>query len=185
MKVYTKTGDKGTTALIGGKRVAKNNTRIEAYGTTDELIAYLGLLRDQQVVNDPTKRIICKIQEELMVASALLAAESIQVIDSLPKLSEQSIVDLENEIDKLDANLPELKQFLIPGGHETISICHVCRTICRRAERRIYDVLGEYDLPEVILVYFNRLSDYLFVLSRAIGAYLEVNHNIWKPVLDK
>lgn len=184
MKIYTKTGDRGTTALIGGKRVAKNHHRIEAYGTADELIAHLGLLRDYEIGAE-YKKFLLRIQEELMLVSAILAADSDEIISSLPKLYENSVVEIEKQIDKLESSLPELKSFLIPGGHPAVSVCHVCRTICRRAERRIYDILDNEELPKIVLIYFNRLSDYLFVLSRALSAYLKVDEIIWKPVLDK
>jgi cob(I)alamin adenosyltransferase len=115
MKIYTKTGDKGTTALVGGKRVVKNNSRIEAYGAADELIAYIGLLRDHEI-GKAYKANLLKIQEDLMVASAILAAADQSVIDNLPKLSEDSVVELENEMDRMEQFLPTLNSFLIPGG---------------------------------------------------------------------
>jgi cob(I)alamin adenosyltransferase len=120
-----------------------------------------------------------------MVVSAILAAESEEIISSLPKPSENSVVELEKQIDKLVSSLPELRSFLIPGGHPAVSVCHVSRTICRRAERRIYDVLADEELPEIVPIYFNRLSDYLFVLARALSVYFKVDDIIWKPVLDK
>lgn len=184
MKIYTKTGDKGTTALVGGKRVAKNHNRIEAYGTADELIAYLGLLRDHEI-GPEYKAFILHIQEDLMVASSILAADSDEIISSLPKLSANCVVELEKQIDKLISSLPELRSFLIPGGHPAVSVCHICRTICRRAERRIYDIIDKEEIPTIVAIYFNRLSDYLFALSRALSVYLKVDEIIWKPVLDK
>jgi cob(I)alamin adenosyltransferase len=183
MKIYTKTGDKGTTALVGGKRVAKNHDRIEAYGTADELIAYIGLLRDHELEQD-IKKYLLTIQKNLMVVSAILASDNDEIIKSLPKLSENSIVEIEHEIDRLEKNLPELKSFLIPGGHQAVSVCHICRTVCRRAERRVYDILEKEELPKIVPVYFNRLSDYFFVLSRALSAFFKVEEIIWKPMLD-
>ena len=183
MKIYTKTGDSGTTALVGGERVAKNSERIEAYGTVDELISYIALLRDSKV-DKSTSKFLLLIQHDLMVASAILATNDNKIMQALPKLSASSVVKIEKEIDKLEKNLPVLSSFLIPGGHAAVSICHICRTVCRRTERRIYDVMDKSPLPEIISVYFNRLSDYLFVLSRSLSKYFGSKEIIWKPKLD-
>lgn len=183
MKIYTKTGDKGTTALIGGKRVPKNHIRIEAYGTTDELICFLAALRDKEI-NKGHKDFILMVQEELMIVSTLLAADCDDCLDSLPKLYTKSIVKLEKEIDKLETDLPPLLSFIIPGGHEAVSTCHIARTVCRRTERTVLTLSEEDEVPEVVLKYFNRLSDYLFVLARAIAKELKVDEIIWKPVLE-
>jgi cob(I)alamin adenosyltransferase len=183
MKIYTKTGDKGTTALIGGKRVPKNHIRIEAYGATDELISFLGLLRDQEI-SDEHKRFILLVQENLMVISSILAADCDDCLDKLPKLSENNIVKLEKEIDRLNGRLVPLQSFLIPGGHPAISTCHVARTVCRRVERIVLSLSEETLVPEQVLIYFNRLSDYLFTLARALAVDLKIDEIIWKPVLD-
>lgn len=184
MKIYTKTGDKGTTALIGGKRVPKNHIRIEAYGTCDELIASLGFLRDLDV-KERHKEFVTKIQEDLMVVSAILSADCDDCLDKLPKLSEKSIVKLEKEIDFLEETLPPLRAFLIPGGHMTVSACHISRTICRRTERTVLSLNEIHKVPELDMRYLNRLSDYLFVLSRALSVDNKVDEIIWKPVLEE
>ncbi len=183
MKIYTRTGDKGTTALIGGKRVPKNHIRIEAYGTADELISFIALLRDSNISIE-NKRFLLHIQEDLMVVSSILAADCEDCLERLPKLSEDIIVKLEKEIDRLNSRLSPLRAFLIPGGHPAISTCHVARTICRRAERIVLSLCEETLVPEIILIYFNRLSDYLFTLARALAVDLEIDEIIWEPVLD-
>lgn len=183
MKIYTKTGDKGTTALIGGKRVPKNHVRIEAYGTTDELISFLALLRDNEIAFEH-KKFILQVQEDLMIASSILAADCDDCHEQLPKLSEDNIVKLEKEIDRLNDRLVPLQSFLIPGGHSAISICHLARTVCRRTERIVLTLSEETLVAEIILIYFNRLSDYLFTLARALAVDLEIDEIIWKPVLD-
>ncbi len=183
MKIYTKTGDKGTTALVGGKRVPKTNTRIEAYGTVDELISYLALLRDfagEEKLSD----FLLNIQEELMVASAILASDSEDIVKKLPQLKPESIEVLEREIDRLTDELPALNTFLVPGGHQSASVCHIARTICRRSERRIYDISDEPEVPQNIITFFNRLSDYLFVLARWLTKYFNKEEINWRPVLD-
>jgi cob(I)alamin adenosyltransferase len=183
MKIYTKTGDKGTTALIGGKRVPKNHIRIEAYGTTDELISFLALLRDSDI-SDIHKKFILYVQEDLMILSSILAADCEDCLEKLPKLSKNNIVKLEKEIDRLNEQLVPLKSFLIPGGHSIVSICHVARTVCRRVERIVLTLCEETEVPEEILIYLNRLSDYLFTLARRLAAELEIDEIIWKPVLE-
>lgn len=183
MKIYTKTGDKGTTALIGGKRVKKNHIRIEAYGTADELLSFIAALRDTEI-SDTYKHFILGIQEDLMVISSHLAADCEDCLQNLPKLSDESIVKLEKEIDRLDKVLPPLNAFIIPGGHAILSSCHIARTVCRRTERIVLSLVEISEVSEVILIYLNRLSDYLFVLARALAVELKVDEIIWKPVLD-
>ncbi len=180
MKVYTKTGDKGTTALIGGKRVPKNHIRIEAYGTCDELIATIGFLRDFEI-KERHKQFLTRIQEDLMILSAILSADCEGCLDELPKLSEESIVKLEREIDVLEESLPVLKAFLIPGGHKAVSVCHMARTICRRTERVVLSLNDVAEVPDPEMKYLNRLSDYLFVLSRTLSTDFNVQEIIWKP----
>lgn len=182
MKIYTKTGDTGKTALIGGMRVLKADPRIEAYGTIDELIAFTGLLRDG-LVNPDIKSILLKVQDRLMVIASLLAAQDEASARALPQLKEQDVVVLEKEIDRMEEHLEPLRSFVIPGGHPLVSHCHICRTICRRAERRVIILPGTLSSFALIIKYLNRLSDFLFVLSRLISKELQVEEIPWKPDL--
>lgn len=184
MKIYTKTGDKGKTALVGGKRVPKNHIRIEAYGTVDELNSNLGYLMDL-AEKEEDKHFLVNIQKDLMVVSAILSADNEDVLKMIPKLSENRIVEIEKQIDKIDSSLPVLKHFVLPGGHPTVSVCHICRTICRRAERRVYDLIEKEEILTSVPVYLNRLSDYLFILARKLTMDLNVDEIIWEPALDK
>jgi cob(I)alamin adenosyltransferase len=167
MKIYTKTGDKGTTALVGGKRVNKSEIRIEAYGTVDELISQLGWLRDQPVSSD-IRDLIIRIQDRLMVCAAILATETKKGKPYKPELSDSDITELEDAIDRMEKRLPSLTSFVIPGGHPLSSAAQISRTVCRRAERRIVELSVKHFVPEIVLHYINRLSDFLFVLSRKI-----------------
>ena len=180
MKVYTKTGDKGTTALISGKRVPKYHKRIEAYGTIDELMAYTGLLYDQ-LRNDTHKNIFLEIQDRLMTCATILAAESDCDNLKLPEIYEADIAKLENEIDKLEKKLPQLTNFILPGGHTTVSFCHIARTVCRRAERLAILVNSKDANASMVVKYLNRLSDYFFVLSRKLMIELNCKEIIWIP----
>lgn len=183
MKIYTKTGDKGITALIGGRRVRKNHQRIEAYGTVDELIAFLGLLRDH--VNNTTLQLnIVKIQNDLMVCAAILATDCDNCDIKIPKLSENNIVWLETEIDSMEISLPKLSKFVLPGGHPAVSYCHVARTICRRAERNVLSIEEIEKIPSEVIRFLNRLSDYLFVLSRILSIEYQAVEITWQPLLD-
>jgi cob(I)alamin adenosyltransferase len=182
MKIYTKTGDKGTTSLIGGKRVPKNNPRIEAYGTVDELIAYIGLIRDQDV-SPQIKANLLIIQDKLMVAASILATDCENCELKLPELKEKDITFLEKEIDAMDQELPPLRSFIYNGGHTAVSFCHVARTICRRAERVTIELSEKFHVPENVLKYINRLSDYLFILARKIGKDLNIDEIPWQPQL--
>ncbi len=182
MKIYTKTGDRGTTALIGGKRVPKYHERIEAYGTLDELMSYIGLLRDQEISKDD-KIVLVEIQERLMTCATLLAADCEDCKDSLPKLVEEDILFLEKEIDKIDKIIPPLKSFVLPGGHTIVSFCHIARNVCRRSERLTLKVSELVDIDYKVLKYLNRLSDYLFVLGRKLSFDLNVEEIPWKPRL--
>ncbi len=180
MKIYTKKGDTGTTQLIGGTRVPKHALRIESYGTIDELNAHLGLIRDQEI-NSLYIHQILEIQDRLFTIGSLLAADPETNTMTLPELSESDVVFLENCMDEMDTNLPEMKSFVLPGGHSTVSYCHIARCVCRRAER-ITDNLNEVSVVDpVILKYLNRLSDYLFVLSRKLSQELNANESPWKP----
>lgn len=180
MKIYTKTGDAGTTALYGGARVSKADERVETYGTIDELNAHLGLLRDQEV-NQARAPLFQEIQETLFVIGSHLAADPSKESMKLPPLSEESVPHLEASIDALDADLPAMKYFILPGGHPAVSVCHVARCVCRRAERQVVRFSQHETVDPMIIVYLNRLSDWLFVLARAMGQQLGVDEIPWKP----
>lgn len=182
MKIYTKTGDKGSTSLIGGKRVPKNHIRIEAYGTVDELIAHIGLIRDY-LQNKNMQQAFLDIQDQLMICAASLAADCEDCEENIPKLSEEGIVWLENQIDEMEEKLTPLKHFILPGGHPVVSHVHLARTVCRRAERRIISLAEERPVSDIILQYFNRLSDYLFVFARYISQELGAIEIPWKTRL--
>lgn len=168
MKIYTKTGDAGTTSLLGGQRVAKHELRIEAYGSVDELNAHLGLLRDECSNFQDVQDLLISVQNHLFAMGSHLATEG-EVKFELPGLSLEWIKDLEKAMDAMDAELPPLRNFILPGGHPAVSQAHICRTVCRRAERRTTALATEAQLPEEILPFLNRLSDYLFVLSRYLS----------------
>lgn len=180
-KIYTKTGDKGQTSLIGGTRVPKYHQRIEAYGTLDELNSFIGYLRDQ-LVDEHTRIILLQIQELLFVAESVLATDhQTEINRNLPMISEEHVIILENEIDNMNAVLEPINNFLLPGGHPLVSLCHVCRTVCRRAERIIIHLSTQMPVDEVVIRYINRLSDYLFVLARKIASDHKVKDLPWKP----
>jgi len=168
MKIYTKTGDTGKTALIGGKRVNKNDARLEAYGTIDELNSFVGLLISFLSDEDENRAFLLEIQNTLFDIGGNLALDTES--DNAKKYNiafdEQNVAKLEAEIDRISKNLPALKQFLLPGGSQTASFCHVCRTISRRAERNIYAMSEKFFVQKELLSYINRLSDYFFVLAR-------------------
>lgn len=180
MKIYTKTGDKGFTSLIGGTRVPKYDLRIEAYGTVDELNSYIGLIRDQQIgVHD--KEILKQIQDRLFTIGATLAADPERSKMVIPDLHTEDIELLEQEMDSMDAQLPLLRHFILPGGDNTISFCHIARCVCRRAERLSVHLAEESKVDEKVNIYLNRLSDYLFILARKIGNERNVPENEWIP----
>lgn len=178
MKIYTKTGDKGKTSLIGGRRVPKHHLRIEAYGTVDELLSYIGLIRDQEI-SEEIKKTLLEIQERLMTCSAILATDCDDCDIKVPQIYETDIEFLEKEIDKMDQELPPLRSFILPGGHTVVSYCHVARTICRRAERVVIHLAEEHIVPEEVIWYINRLSDYLFMLSRKLGKDFNILEIPW------
>ena len=180
MKIYTKKGDKGETGLIGGVRVSKNDLRINAYGTVDELNAHIGMLRDS-IRNNEVEVQLLDIQDRLFTAGSLLAVGEKGTSMKLPELMESDITMLETWIDKMDQLLPEMKTFVLPGGHLTVSKCHIARTVCRRAERIIVELSNRVNVDSVILSYFNRLSDYLFTLSRKLSADLNATETPWVP----
>jgi cob(I)alamin adenosyltransferase len=183
MKIYTKTGDKGMTSLIGGKRIKKNHARIEAYGTVDELIAFIGLIRDSHSNGEINKELI-HIQDELMTCAAVLASDCDDCDASVPKLSANASVWLEESIDRMEKLLKPLKKFLLPGGHLAVSFAHVARTVCRRAERCVVTLSENSAVPDEILCFLNRLSDYLFVLSRYLSFEFQVVEIHWNTGLD-
>ena len=187
MKIYTKTGDKGTTALYGGTRVKKYNLRIDSYGTVDELNSYIGLIKDQEI-SDTIKDVLLRIQNELFTLGAMLATppeketlKSGKERLNIPKVNENSITFLENEIDKMDEELPQMTHFILPGGHQAVSFCHVARCVCRRAERLCVELNDEENINSDILKYLNRLSDFLFTLARKLSKDLSVEEIKWIP----
>lgn len=181
-KIYTKTGDKGETSLIGGTRLPKHHIRIEAYGTVDELNSFVGLIRDS-VSEKAVIDLLIEIQDRLFTIGSLLAADPEKNKMQLPQLKEANIELLEKAIDKMNETLPEMKHFVLPGGHTTVSYCHVARCVCRRAERAVLKLAENEKVDEIIFKYLNRLSDYLFVLSRKLTQDLKANEIPWKPRL--
>ena len=180
MKIYTKTGDAGQTSLFGGSRVSKAHYRIDAYGTVDELNSFLGLLHDQPV-NASRKELLVNIQNKLFTIGAILATEPGNTKVKTPSLSETDILLLESEIDKMDAVLPPLKSFVLPGGHQSVSFGHVTRTVCRRAERLVIGLNDQEKVDLLVIKYLNRLSDFLFVLCRKMASELNIEETPWKP----
>ena len=180
MKIYTKTGDKGSTSLFGGQRVPKHHLRIETYGTVDELNAYIGLVRDQDIDEHSIKTLI-EIQDRLFTIGSILATEPGNKKVKIPQLHPSDITFLEQEMDAMNAHLPAMRSFVLPGGHTTVSYCHIARCICRRAERLISHLSTTTTINEIVLQYMNRLSDYLFVLAREIVSKKAVEEVEWKP----
>ncbi len=180
MKIYTKTGDTGTTALFGGKRVSKADLRIDTYGTVDELNSYIGLVRDQEV-NAKRKNILVEIQDRLFTIGSILATEPGNTKVKIPSLLEDDVLLLEKEMDLMESELPPMKFFVLPGGHQSISFCHVARTVCRRAERLTISLNSQEAIDPLVIKYLNRLSDYLFMLSRKMTHELGAEETPWKP----
>lgn len=179
MKIYTKKGDDGTTGLLGGARVPKHHLRIDAYGTVDELNSYIGILRDIQPLHQHT---LVEIQDRLFTLGSHLAVEpSHEGKMKLPEILESDIHALEKEMDQMDEMLPPMRNFILPGGHIAVSHCHVARTICRRAERGVAALNEHQPVNPLILQYLNRLSDYLFVLSRKLTLELDAKEVPWQP----
>lgn len=181
-KIYTKTGDKGETSLIGGVRVPKYHLRIESYGTVDELNSYLGVIIDGLNGHDSV-RVLREIQDRLFTIGSVLASDPVKSKMKIPDVHESDITLLEEEMDRMDATLPELKNFVLPGGNMIASHCHVARCICRRAERITVHLATETEVPDIIVRYLNRLSDYLFMLSRKIVHDSGGREIAWKPRL--
>ncbi|MCM4151338.1 cob(I)yrinic acid a,c-diamide adenosyltransferase [Arenibacter sp. N53] len=187
MKIYTKTGDDGTTGLFGGTRVPKHHIRIESYGTLDELNSWIGLIRDQDLA-DSSKKILIKIQEKLFTIGALLAIdpkkENLKNGKdrlNIPKIGIEDLNLLEKEIDKMEMNLPPMTHFILPGGHTTVSYCHIARTICRRSERLVSQLNDFEAVDPTLLSYINRLSDFLFVLARKLSHDIQAEEIKWIP----
>ncbi len=178
MKIYTKTGDTGLTSLIGGSRVPKYHIRIESYGTVDELNAYLGLIAGQDILTHHQK-ILKQIQDRLFTIGASLAADPEKGRMQLSGLTAGDIELLEQEMDAMDKQLPELKHFILPGGSNAVAFCHVARCVCRRAERVTVELAHNSSVDERVIVYLNRLSDYLFVLARTITHDGKLTENKW------
>ena len=187
MKVYTKTGDKGTTALFGGTRVPKHHIRIDSYGTVDELNSYIGLIRDQEF-DQHHKDILIRIQDRLFTLGAVLATDPEKAILksgkerlNIPKITTEDIEALEKEMDAMNDSLPPMTHFVLPGGHTTVSYCHVARCVCRRAERLASALNDIEPFDSHVLMYLNRLSDYLFVLARKLSHDLRADEIKWIP----
>jgi len=180
MKIYTKTGDKGSTSLLGGTRVSKNHIRIESYGEVDELNSFIGLLRDQDIQED-AKNFLLEVQDRLFTIGSSLASDPGKSKVKIPELSQEDIDLLEKEIDKMNEVLPEMRSFVLPGGHTFVSFCHIARCVCRRAERHVVRLAQNEEVNELVIIYLNRLSDYLFVLSRKISFDLKAIETPWKP----
>nr|WP_321233452.1 cob(I)yrinic acid a,c-diamide adenosyltransferase [uncultured Psychroserpens sp.] len=187
MKIYTKTGDKGTTALFGGTRVPKHHIRIDSYGTVDELNSHLGLIRDQDI-NNHYKDVLIDIQDKLFTVGAILATDPEKATLkngkqrlNIPKISEDDIAQLEQEMDTMNEALPPMTHFVLPGGHQTVSFCHIARCVCRRAERLASALKDLEPFQPESLKYLNRLSDYLFVLARKLSYDLQAEEVKWIP----
>jgi len=183
MKIYTKTGDKGETSLFGGSRVSKGHLRIHAYGTLDELNSYIGLLNDLSS-DEKMSQELHRIQDRLFTLGALLATEHEKAKKRLPIITLEDIEYLEESIDKMDQSLDPLKTFILPGGHPTVSYCHIARCVCRRAERLTVELSEHNNIDVLVIQYLNRLSDYLFVCSRYLTKILKVQEKLWIPEKD-
>ncbi len=189
MKIYTKTGDKGQTSLIGGTRVPKHHIRIEAYGTIDELNSWIGVIRDSipaenmqaGIPYQHTKIILIDIQDKLFTIGSHLASDPEKSKMKLPDIADAAVSILENEMDAIDNSVPAMRNFILPGGNLTVSYCHVARCVCRRAERCIIHLSESAPVDEVIIRYVNRLSDYLFMLSRKLTQDLGAEEIPWLP----
>ena len=187
MKIYTKTGDTGTTGLVGGTRLPKHDLRIDCYGTVDELNSYLGLIRDQKISND-SKATLIEIQNQLFIIGSLLATDPEKLKDKSKRkrlgitlIKAESITFLETEIDAMNLELPPMTHFILPGGHQTVSFCHIARCICRRAERNVSKLNVNHPTQPEVLIYLNRLSDFIFVLARKLSKDLQADEVQWIP----
>lgn len=186
MKIYTKTGDKGTTALVGGERTSKDDLRVEAYGTVDELSAHIAFLRDSMDTYEVDLELYRKdletILSDLMTVAALLATSK-ESSFRVPELRQSQIESLEGRIDHITAELTPIDKFTLPGGHPLVSWSHICRTVCRRAERTGVKAATQYEISQPALTYLNRLSDYLYTLGRKLSDEFNVKETYW--IVDK
>lgn len=182
MKIYTKTGDGGTTSLIGGKRVGKNHPRVEAYGSVDELMAHIGYLRDSLDAAKYTgvRADLLNILSSLMTVSSILACEG-DTLKKMPQITEDDIRFLETRIDEIQESLPKVDKFTLPGGHPMVSLSHIARTVCRRAERNATAIDCDLQQHEMAKQYLNRLSDYLYALGRKFAADYQAEELLWIP----
>lgn len=178
--IYTKGGDRGETSLLGGKRVAKYHQRIEAYGTIDELMAHTALLRDYTDDND-TREELLKVLDLLMSSASIVAADGTNYPENMPVINEKDVAFLEDSIDRMDASLEPLSSFILPGGHVAVSQSHVARTVCRRAERKVLKLADQEPVDDTLIMFFNRLSDYFFLLSRKLADIYKLEQIRWKP----
>lgn len=181
MKIYTRGGDTGDTSLLGGKRVPKDSLRITSYGTIDELNSHLGVLRDH--ANGTADVLLIPIQETLFSLGSRLASGTEEQADrfKVPHVTDADVDALEAAMDRMDAELPEMRNFILPGGHLAASQAHVCRTVCRRAERSVVELARTEDVPGIVVRYLNRLSDLLFVLARHLAHRDGVADTPWRP----
>ena len=180
-KIYTKTGDKGTTGLFGGARIPKHHIRIESYGTVDELNSYVGLLRDLSP-DEPLREVLKEIQDRLFTIGSILATDPEKVGKvQTPDLHGHDVAYLEEKIDYMEQHVPPLRSFILPGGHPTVSHCHIARCVCRRAERLVVALNEIESVPPVVLQYLNRLSDYLFTTGRYLAVLLQAEEVPWTP----
>lgn len=179
MKIYTRTGDKGQTSLLNGKRVPKDSLRIETYGTIDELNSHAGMLRD--LLDGKNAELLTQVQMKLFDLGSTLAAGDAATLErfKVPQVQDADVVKLEQAMDAMDADLPRMRHFILPGGHPAISQAHICRTVCRRAERMAIRLAAEEEVPEIAVRYLNRLSDLFFMLARWTGWRLHIPETIW------
>ena len=178
MKIYTKTGDSGTTSLFGGKRISKDDLRIESYGTIDELNSFIGLLNTSFSDGDQNT-VLYDIQNRLFDIGSSLACDPEKPLMT-PDIRDEDIAALEYAMDKMDDQLQPLRNFILPGGSSSVAYAHVCRTVCRRAERRLVSLSQDSAVDSKIIIYINRLSDYFFILGRYIAHYENIKEVIWK-----
>ena len=178
MRVYTRTGDKGSTSLASGTRVPKYHPRLETYGSVDELNSHIGLLRTE-IPDKLARELIVRIQNRIFTISSRLAVDKPDMAEKLPKIKEADIKELEIDMDRMLDLLPPLENFILPGGHPIIAECHIARTVCRRVERLMVRLAEDIDFDNNMVIYINRLSDYLFVLARKTGADLGIADLIW------
>ena len=180
MKIYTKGGDKGKTSLLGGSRVSKAHLRIDAYGNVDELNSWMGVLRDHKE-NAARNLLFIEIQDRLFTIGSQLAKEPGESKFPIPDIAATDVERLEKTIDEISEKLPEMNNFILPGGHQLVSYTHVARTVCRRAERGVVALKEHEEVSDLIITYLNRLSDYLFMLSRLLTKELKTNEVPWIP----